>query len=160
MFRVRICKRLRSPGIDSKEGIDFASLCSQTGRYDKYGCRTGQLSYRGWQNRFQIQQYLYILYVTRFRAYRQNCLTTRRQKPRIGGSLRQINNCGKILFHVTFFTKRFCIAFYESYSSTLKKLHCKDTIPKILNKYSQERNCAATVPIPSFMFLRAIYIFP
>ncbi len=33
------------------------------------------------------------------------------------------------------------------------------TIPKIRNKYSQERHCAAAVPIPSFMFLWAIYIF-
>ncbi len=55
-----ICKRLRSPGIDSKEpipltnvawtrickrlrspGIDSASLCNLASRYNKLGCRTG-----------------------------------------------------------------------------------------------------------------------
>jgi|LakMenE18May11ns_1017448.scaffolds.fasta_scaffold9586978_1 hypothetical protein len=39
-------------------------------------------------------------------------------------------------------------------------VHCKDTIPKIQNKYSQKGNCAVKVPIPTLMFLWAIYLFP
>jgi hypothetical protein len=39
-------------------------------------------------------------------------------------------------------------------------MHCKDTIPKIRNKFSQKKKCAASVPMFTFMCLWAICIFP
>ncbi len=38
--------------------------------------------------------------------------------------------------------------------------HCKDTVPKIRNKYSQKWNSDASFSISTFMYLWAIYIFP
>ncbi len=46
------------------------------------------------------------------------------------------------------------------YITHILLLQCKDTIPKIWNKYYQKLKCAASFPIPTFMFRWAIYIFP
>jgi hypothetical protein len=50
--------------------------------------------------------------------------------------------------------------YFISFSASWVSTHCKDAIPKIRYIHFQERNCAATVPIPRFMVLCAIYIFP
>jgi hypothetical protein len=43
----------------------------------------------------------------------------------------KINSCRKVLFQVTFKTKKFCIAFYKSYSSTVDAIHSR-TYPRML----------------------------
>ncbi len=41
-----------------------------------------------------------------------------------------------------------------------KNIHCKDMVPKIRNKSSQKWNWAVSFPVPTFMYLWEIYIFP
>jgi len=52
-------------------------------------------------------------------------LTTPRQQLRRGEGITKINRCRNDLFQVTFKTKRFCIAFYEFYSSSYMFTHIR-----------------------------------
>ncbi len=64
-------------------------------------------------------------------------------------------------FHVSYCTnieqEGLTWAFLSLFSLSL---HCQDTIPKIWDRYSLKRNCAASVLVPTFMCLWANYIFP
>jgi hypothetical protein len=51
--------------------------------------------------------------------------TTPRQQLRRGGGITKINSCRNDLFQVTFKTKRFCVAFYEFYSSSYMFTHIR-----------------------------------
>jgi hypothetical protein len=64
-------------------------------------------------------QEFYTLYLTRLEN-QQNCLPPQdKKKPRREGGLKQTTSCRKVLLQVNFKTKKFCIAFYESYLATL-----------------------------------------
>ncbi len=131
-FRVRICKHLRSPG------IDFVSKCSLTGRYEKLCCRTDPPGCKGWWNRF-----LGPLNVYKF-GLRIHCILY----------------CNLQLLLVFLLIFLFLYFNFNGTVFSLCHLHCKEPIPKIGNKYSQKRNSGTTVSISTFMCLWAIYIFP
>ncbi len=46
-----------------------------------------------------------------------------------------------------------CTVQHSRFLGLKSDTHFKDTIPKIRNKYSQKRNCAASVSFSTFMFL-------
>ncbi len=77
-----------------------------------------------------ILQEFYTMYVTRFRAYKI-AYSPQDKKSRRGGGLKQITSGPKVLMQVTFKTKKFCIAVYESYLYASKYDFRMQTYPLI-----------------------------
>ncbi len=72
-----------------------------------------------------------------------------------------------VFFLYSFLRARMCwcsfayVAHFVIFASFLYfNPHCKDKMPKVWNKYSQEMNIRASVPISTFMCLWENYIFP
>ncbi len=74
-----------------------------------------------------LLHYFYTLYVTRFRTFK-NVWPHQDKNLGKGGGLRKIHICRKVIFqaafkeeiwHLLLWVLRFCIKFYESYSTTL-----------------------------------------
>jgi len=66
----------------------------------------------------------------------------------------KINSCPKVLFQVTFKTKWFCIAFYDSYPSKVDDLHSR-TYPQMLTLHAAFKYACNT---RHFVF-KLFYIF-
>ncbi len=75
---------------------------------------------------------------------------------------RKVQHQKKNSKHCPFTCIKKCYRSFEQISQvviSLNVMHCKDTVPEIGNKYSKKWNGAAPFPIPTFMYLWAIYIF-
>jgi hypothetical protein len=66
------------------------------------------------------------------------------------------------MFYVSYIRNVLYCGWYtaSTYIVRLYSMHCKDTIPKIQNKYFPEKKLRVSVPISTFICLWAIYIFP
>ncbi len=95
--------------------------------------------------KYNIPQILENTFFTR--AYSQN-----RVANRLSGRNTKLDICGHKKENTN-------IWMLSKYLMTTYTLHCKDTIPQIRNKYSPRRNCAASVPMSTFMCLWAIYTY-
>ncbi len=79
----------------------------------------------------------------------------------VSGPQQELHILYIIIFH-TIICKiqwtRYFLKFNTLLSLLVSEMHCKETIPRIQNKYSQKWSCPASFPIPTFMFRWAIYI--